>query len=389
MSRSGHEFRPETVTRIDSAHAVEAERSPHIARPLAGQPVTAEVAECAFPAGESLHLHAEQLSEHLRLRLRDLDERESVMNGRLAAWETEQRANRLWLSEREREFAEREEALQRQLTELQQRARALAAEEMAAGEERQRQEQELQLRAETVAAREQRLTEQLRRLAEEVATVQSERERQLAGHAATEQEQQRQRLELRERQQYLDGVEASLHGQRRQLAEDLARVAAQNETLTQLMAAEQRFWSERKNRLATEWADALRDLAQERLRLERREEEIEQLRTEAVRLQQSASEARQIAEHLWLRLYGRASAADIATALNVPPDQAAAQFDDVLDLRSEPTDQANRLLQQLETSATSLRQHKQALETWAAQNRQQLDAREDKLIACLGISIDR
>jgi hypothetical protein len=73
----------------------------------------------------------------------------------------------------------------------------------------------------------------------------------------------------------------------------------------------------------------------------------------------------------------------------VPPDQAAAQFDDVLDLRSEPTDQANRLLQQLETSATSLRQHKQALETWAAQNRQQLDAREDKLIACLGISIDR
>src|SRR6478735_2862170 len=74
---------------------------------------------------EQLQLQVAQLAGHLRERLREVDRREATLNARVAQLESELRASRLWLSEREMAFQEREKELVRQIEELQENAQVL------------------------------------------------------------------------------------------------------------------------------------------------------------------------------------------------------------------------------------------------------------------------
>jgi hypothetical protein len=57
------------------------------------------------PPGEQVRLQADQLAAHLRTRQKELDHREAEVNARAARVESEERAVRLWYTQREAELA--------------------------------------------------------------------------------------------------------------------------------------------------------------------------------------------------------------------------------------------------------------------------------------------
>jgi fused signal recognition particle receptor len=58
------------------------------------------------PAAQQIRFQADQLAAHLRDRQKELDRREAELNSRIARWESETRAARLWMSQRETEAKE-------------------------------------------------------------------------------------------------------------------------------------------------------------------------------------------------------------------------------------------------------------------------------------------
>jgi septal ring factor EnvC (AmiA/AmiB activator) len=123
---------PAPDTRIDAAHsiAVGAENPPD---GLAAEVFLPPIASASTPeeAEEQLHRQAAQLAEYLRTRQRELDHRESRLNAEIAQLESEARAARLWLREREVELHERQNVLAGGERVVVQRLNRLAAAENA------------------------------------------------------------------------------------------------------------------------------------------------------------------------------------------------------------------------------------------------------------------
>src|ERR1700710_2064597 len=67
---------------------------------------------------QQLRSQAEQLSAHLKAQEKDLEQREEVLNARLAEVENQTRAARLWVRERQAEIHQQEEDLERRRAEL-------------------------------------------------------------------------------------------------------------------------------------------------------------------------------------------------------------------------------------------------------------------------------
>src|SRR5262249_52789953 len=123
-------------TRIDTPHSAPnsfPDLSADAAIPQApteSEPILLELEEptaemIAAVAGESLdsrreqlQLQVAQLAGHLRERLRDVDRRESTLNARASQLESDLRASRMWLRERELACQERENELRRKIEEL-------------------------------------------------------------------------------------------------------------------------------------------------------------------------------------------------------------------------------------------------------------------------------
>jgi hypothetical protein len=111
-----------SIARVDSAHA-----------PANREPAAAEsgsifkVVDMDFSADERLKMQAEQLAEQLRERQTELDYRESQIHARLAQMDSDMRAARLWLTEREDQLALREERIAVSEKELKSRLERLAA----------------------------------------------------------------------------------------------------------------------------------------------------------------------------------------------------------------------------------------------------------------------
>ena len=66
-------------------------------------------------ASEQLRLQAVQLAAHLRGRQKELDHREAELNSRMARFESDARATRLWFGERENDLSQREQEVERRL----------------------------------------------------------------------------------------------------------------------------------------------------------------------------------------------------------------------------------------------------------------------------------
>jgi hypothetical protein len=94
-------------TRIDAPHRIESGRAPagEAAPPAAEEARRAEL--CEGPATEQLRTQAAQLAELLRARQKELDRREAHLNAQAAQLDRDERAAKLWLSERMAELEER------------------------------------------------------------------------------------------------------------------------------------------------------------------------------------------------------------------------------------------------------------------------------------------
>ncbi len=179
---------------------------------------------------------ASQLAEHLRKRQEELDHREAELNARSAKVESEMRAARLWLAEREAEFEEAEEtAMPLESVVLQEEAIRRKAESLAAREQALIQAES---HIESQQSAMQRLHEQLiadRRILDDESQAQSER-------MAAEQFRQAadlnaKRREVRDRAEQVDRTRAALE----QFRGELSRM--QRETLETRLATEE-LWAE-------------------------------------------------------------------------------------------------------------------------------------------------
>ena len=83
--------------------------------------VQAAAGRSTLLAGEQLQRHADELALELRARQRELSKWEATIHARIARWEDEQRANRIWVSERTAELAERRRRLKDRADRLEQR----------------------------------------------------------------------------------------------------------------------------------------------------------------------------------------------------------------------------------------------------------------------------
>jgi hypothetical protein len=170
-------------TRIDRAHVVDnaaardAGGEPEVekgdAAPAGGEtPRGAPSADDSEAAAEQLRNQAEQLAAYLRSRQRDLDQRESRLNARMAQVDASARNTRMTLNQQQAELAERESALaetwesrRRQL----EQSETLLAETRAETEhlreqlllDRQKVQQEAKARAEQAAAEHRRVAMEL------------------------------------------------------------------------------------------------------------------------------------------------------------------------------------------------------------------------------------
>src|SRR5688572_26929867 len=127
-------------------------------------------------ASEQMHVHAGQLARHLQDRRRDVDQRESQLNARIAQLENELRLSRLWLREQSQEFTQRETELRQQLSEYESRVTDLALAEEALEESRQKLADEAHRREERLGRRERQVHDSQQRIAQETERMQLARE---------------------------------------------------------------------------------------------------------------------------------------------------------------------------------------------------------------------
>jgi len=113
------------IARIDSSHrSCDQGASSEAVAPVPPELVAAAGGRAPELAAQQLRAQARQLSQYLRDRLRDIDQREAELNARIAHFESELAVSRLWLRERLVEFENREQELRRQESELNARLEA-------------------------------------------------------------------------------------------------------------------------------------------------------------------------------------------------------------------------------------------------------------------------
>jgi hypothetical protein len=270
---------------------------------------------------EQLELQADQISEHLRERLREVDRREAHLNARVAQLESDLRSSRVWLREQEHEFAEREGELRRQLDDAQARGEAgsSAAESVdleAAHAELAERERQLQLKENELRERRfeiERLSAALRhaqqlwdqeRSRQETELVR-ERER-LARHFHEQSDQ---------RDEQLRSAEQVVAEQSQQLARDRAELTADRRGWDERRKAQSQALDEKAQAAEAELHDQRLRLAGRGEWIERQRAGLDQVRTEITELHRQSLEMRLIAEQLWSQISSRMSPAEVAHAI--------------------------------------------------------------------------
>ena len=283
--------------------------------------IAAVTGQSAEARREQLELQADQLSEHLRERLREVDRREAQLNARVAQLESDLRSSRVWLREQEHEFAEREAELRRQLEDAHVRGETGvdAAETVdleSAHAELAERERQLALKANDLRERRFEIERQFTALRHAQQLWDQERSRQEA-----ELKRERERLarhfqeQSAQRDEQLRSAVRLVAEQSQQLIRDRAELTADREAWEERRRVQVQGWDERAKA-----AEA--DLADQRLRLDGRAEWIERqraglepVRAEITALHRQSLEMRLIAEQLWSQISGRMSPADVAHSI--------------------------------------------------------------------------
>jgi hypothetical protein len=271
---------------------------------------------------QQLELQADQLSEHLRERLREVDRREAHLNARVAQLESDLRASRVWLREQEHEFAQREAEMRQQLEDARQCGEHAPTESVDGADletaRRELSDREHQLQLKENGIRERRL--------------ETERQASALRHAQQlwDQERSRQEAELarqRERHSHQFHEQSAQRDEQLHLAE--AQIARDSEQLARDrddFAADRQAWEQRRAVQASALDERAKliegELAEHRLRLDARAEWIErekngleQVRSDITDLHRQSLEMRLVAEQLWSQISGRMSPAEVTQSI--------------------------------------------------------------------------
>ena len=340
-------------TRVDAPHALDQDIATEVAasaeqqEPLgqallevADEPTPSLLAAVAGETIESrreqLQLQVSQLAGHLRDRLREVDRREAAVNARASQLESDLRASRLWLRERENEFQQREQELKRQVEELEERCESSGSSDGGAvgnalrGVPGVADDADFESRQQDLAEREHQL--QLKETDLRERRFEHDRQSSALRHAQQIWEHERSR---EEQELALDRTRLEAEFRER-MAQREAEIRTSEQLLTEHAAlldrdraallADRQTWEEHKSRqrqeLEAEKAAAAedRDDRQQRLDarqdwIERQKAGLEQVRSEILGLHRQSLEMRLIAEQLWSQITGRLTPADVTHAV--------------------------------------------------------------------------
>ncbi len=394
-------------------------------RALENFPAALDYSPEAEAAAEQVQRQAAQLAEHLRLRQKEIDHREALVNARIAELEADARTARMWLSEKESDLRAKELVIAEREKELIKRQEQFAAEERLA----RRNEKEVKDEAPSNADEE--------KIAESVASAQNELRdlsAQWASHRDSLQAQVRDqdaalarlRVDLqskfendlrdretvlkREYEAELRAREAAWHDEKdskfaKQSAKERERIAELEEAERQLADAqaetralkeklaerEGRLLAEEKasqERLAAERAQVEAELEKKREALQRRADHVEQcraalkqLRSELQTMHRETLEIRLATEELWAELSGEAPPAALTRSLgrirSRLADQYRASNAELLERKKELEEIRDQLADQYE----KVIERRHQFERWTADRQEQTDMELTRLVA--------
>ena len=338
---------------------------------------------------EQLRFEAEQLADHLRERLREIDRREAMVHARVAQLESDLRTSRIWLAERHAEFETREAELLARIAELEESA-AQRGQEMETAElvvearglefgEREdllrRREDDLRWLAEELQRREVELCHQRQEFDRQSAELSQAQQlwnehredverrwasecRRKEDELALDRAQVQQQLDraFAEREEHIRTAEFLVNEHAEELERERAALLA-DQAAWQAQKAEQRQAIEELR------AAAEGELADRRLRLDARQQWIErqktgleQVRDEALSLHRQSLEMRLIAEQVWTQITGAIGPAQatqtiaqlrlkLAEQYRLEEDQLAARRQELVQLGERIGDQHRELTQ--------------------------------------------
>ena len=376
-------------TRIDEGHTLRqpCEAAPEVSNPMAAGRELLEVIEgpademAAAALGENLEIRREQLqlqvsqlAGHLRERLREVDRREAQLHAREAHVESEARASRLWLNEREQEYRQRETELRRRIEELEERLTPRPADAGEAHEDTEARERDLADREQLLAHRENELRERRH---------ESDRQAAALRHAQQLWEQQREQEErdladqradlarefqtlVAEREAQLRAAEQLVLDQSQQLDADRSAVLAERRAWDEQQARQRQALDEARRAADAEIAERRQRLEDRQEWLERQKATLEQVRGEIVALHRQSLEMRLLAEQLWSQIAGRLPSVEVTHSIAQLRMKLADQY------KLEEANLASRREELLELGERITQRHREltqlrsGLREWAA-----------------------
>jgi hypothetical protein len=406
---------------------------------LAGVPV-ADLSEelAAAVLGQTLASREEQMQEqaadlaaHLQARLREIEKREAHLNARLAQFDSDVRAARLWQREQQFEFDQREAELRRQLAELQARAAAVATSEQSL-ETLADYEQQMLQREKSLQEIEQQLREQRQTLDRELQTLQDERQawEQFRGEQEQQLDLQRRSLlaeieqykaqleqpspapqiseaqrvdqqrayeetlrkdydelaaqllaDARERQSRLDALREELDRERATLQEETALLAEQRQAFHEHQQAEREALHRRLLAAENEIQQHHTQLAERDASLDRERESLEQVRTEITAAQRQTLEMRIITEQLWAQVTGRLSSPEITHSIAHLRLQLAEHYRLEQESLKEQKETLLQLAERVKQQHQTVARQRDEIKLWAANQQAEIERQAKRLVA--------
>jgi hypothetical protein len=326
---------------------------------------------------EQLQLQAEQLAERLGAQQEQIDRREADLNAQLAKQEHDARGARLWLRERQQEFADREAALA-------ERERAIAAKEedltkadREQAEARERAKSEQRRQSEAFAAQQRELDERQRALDRQ----ETENAAVSAALTRTSNEQAQLAERLKSRQRNLEEAEILLADSQTELDTARRQFESDRQAWQRRCEATRKELEQGQAQKAAEFEKTLHQLRARADRLELRAAAVDQLRAEVLRAQREALELRLTTDEVWAQMMGVAPPAALSQSLAQVRGKLAEQY------RSERAEIAGEkkelelLATRVEQDRQRLQQRKQEVEQWAADRQADLEGQASRLLA--------
>jgi hypothetical protein len=297
---------------------------------------------------EQLQRQAEQLAHFLRERQRELDHREAQLNAELAILETELRKERLCLTERQADLAERARRLDAREREILERLDRLAAADAA-----------------------------LRRKAE----AETEHCRSPVAEPLESLEIARRSAEEERRHEDLEKAEKRLAEAQREIREFQQKLVARRGEFEEEMHRE-------RQALVVRQRQGLADLEKKRATLQRRGAEIDRcraglldLRAELQRMHRETLETRLATEELWLKLSGGTAPAALTRSMSRIRNRLADHYQQANSELAKRKEELENLRDQLVEQFRNLAQQKRELQRGVVERQQDAQCQGSEITA--------